>query len=89
MLTVLLIALILILVWALLTLFRNDAVYEFRIGLINEISEANKRDVARGEDYTGWRYVKFSEQSYSKMVVSVWRPLDVGEWYGNELRLND
>lgn len=56
-------------------LFRNEAVYRYRMDLLSKVSDAAKRDISERKDFM-WRYHAYSTVDYSEMVMKFWKPLD-------------
>jgi len=56
--------------------FRNNAVFNFRVGLLNQMLV----DIDNGES-VGDRLDAFKTVDYGTMVWKFWKPLDVKTWY--------
>ena len=59
-------------------MFRNEAVYEYRMSLLGKVSDAAKRDIYEGNDFI-WRYHAYNAVDYDEMVMKFWKPL--GSFY--------
>jgi hypothetical protein len=66
---------LLVAVWALIGLRRNNKVYEYRVALLYAVGAASKIDLERGLNYR-WRYDAFNQANYHEMVHKFWRPLN-------------
>ena len=61
-----------------LALIRNQKVYNYRVALLEEVSNAANNDIHReGGPYEfKWRYDAFSDVEYNDMMWKFWKPLD-------------
>lgn len=66
-----------------MALVRHHAVHDFRMELIDRISQATKIDLAAGRSDFEWRYDYYRMADYHTMVWQFWRPLRIHEWYPN------
>jgi hypothetical protein len=69
--------------------FRNRNVYLFRVRLISEIADRNRKEFAYARTHnlpspdTSWRWTLFGSVTYNQMVLSV-KPLTKKAFYGSE-----
>ena len=68
------------LVLALVLLWRNHKVGQFRIFVLNLVSVAARSDIELGYSWY-WRYEIMDAVCYAEMVFKLWRPLKLGVWY--------
>lgn len=55
--------------------FRNSAVHDYRIGLLDLIDTATHMDITRDRPWR-WRYDAFRSVSYNEMLYKFWRHID-------------
>lgn len=60
-------------------LFRNTRVYNFRMALIDLVSDLAREDIKAGLEYQ-WRYDYYQAVSYDKMFWSM-KPIKVASFY--------
>ena len=54
---------------------RVDGIYKYRMGLLDQISRASKRDIDLSRKWK-WRYDYLDSVSFGKMLKMFWKPLD-------------
>lgn len=64
-----------ILVCCLVMLLRNQAVFQFRMDLLNQVSTLARQDVAVEKAWE-WRYTALQQVSYDDMMYKFWLPLE-------------
>lgn len=62
---------------------RNIEVYDFLTTLINQVKAKSLEDVHNRKDYN-WRFEKFREVSYQKVLFQFWKPLQP-KYYWDDL----
>jgi len=67
---------VLVLVFMLLLLFRNERVFKYRMGVLSKVSEKAKLDIINNR--TDWRrhYNIFERVKYNEMLLKFWRSFD-------------
>ena len=70
----LLIFLVVLLLFSIFMLRRNNQVYKECIRVLNLISALAKQDSIRGLPWQ-WRFDEFESISYDKMVLEFWKPV--------------
>jgi len=65
---------IIILMSSIYMFLRNNAVYKYRIGLLDRISKAAEEDINMGRDWR-WRYDILHKVTYQEMVWKFWKPI--------------
>ena len=61
---------------------RNLIVYKYQVKILNEIYDLSNKDIDNGLQWS-WRYEKYNEVPYSKMLLMFWKRLD--SFYDNKM----
>ena len=64
-----------IFILSIIILYRNNKVYNYRIELLDKVSEKADEDIKKGLDWET-RYKKLKEVGYHEMIYKFWKPLD-------------
>ena len=66
--------LIIVVIYSICFLNRNQRVYRECQRILEIISEQSRKDIKKGKDFV-WRYDEFSQVSYHKMMWFFWKPV--------------
>lgn len=61
-------------------MYRNHKVYQFRMQILRQVSDAAQSDGKTGRPWR-WRYDEMSAVSYNEMMYQFWKPLRVESFY--------
>lgn len=53
---------------------RNNAVFRYRVQVLERVHQAAQIDIAREQSWE-WRYVMMASVGYARMLILFWKPL--------------